>query len=64
MGKAAFAALQPRLFGKWQRALQAAGLDAAEVSRYRRWDRKSIILELKSRAREHDGAQQRGVAGG
>ena len=52
LGKAAFASLQPRLFGKWQRALHAAGLDADEISRYRRWDRNSILFELKGRARD------------
>jgi hypothetical protein len=52
LGKAAFAALQPRLFGKWHRALHAAGLDADEVACYRHWDRQSIAYELKSRARE------------
>lgn len=49
LGRAAFASLQPRLFGRWDRALQAAGLDAEEVSRYRKWDRNSIVFELKSR---------------
>jgi hypothetical protein len=52
LGKAAFAALQPRLFGKWHRALQAAGLDADDIACYRHWDRQSIAYELKSRARE------------
>jgi hypothetical protein len=49
LGRAAFASLQPRLFGRWDRALQAAGLDADEVSRYRKWDRSSIVFELKGR---------------
>jgi hypothetical protein len=52
LGKAAFAALQPRLFRTWRRALHAAGLDAEEISQYRRWDRNSIVFELKSRARD------------
>lgn len=51
LGKAAFAALQPRTFGSWERALSAAGLDAKKISRYRHWDRKSILAELKSRRR-------------
>jgi hypothetical protein len=50
LGKAAFASLQPRLFGTWEKALRAAGLDPAKISRYRHWDRKSIIAELKRRA--------------
>lgn len=54
LGRAAFASLQPRLFGKWERALQAAGLDADDVSRYRRWDRNSIIFELRTRFRDEE----------
>ena len=50
LGKAAFASLQKRLFGTWNRALQAAGLDSSQISRYRRWDRNSITFELRSRA--------------
>jgi len=63
MGKAAFASLQPRLFGRWDRALVAAGLDPDQISRYRRWDRKSIVAELKRRLRDrkplNSGAIQR-----
>lgn len=63
LGKAAFASLQPRLFGSWDRALHAAGLDADEVSRYRRWDRETIVFELKERYRDgeplNSGALQR-----
>jgi hypothetical protein len=51
LGKAAFASLQPRLFGKWSKALRAAGLDAEEISRYRHWDRNTIVDELKSRSK-------------
>jgi hypothetical protein len=51
LGKAAFASLQPRLFGQWQKALGAAGLKSEDVARYRRWTRKSIAAELKSRSR-------------
>ena len=49
LGKAAFASLQPRLFGRWDKALEAAGLDSSEISRYRRWTRESIVDELKGR---------------
>jgi hypothetical protein len=52
LGKAAFASLQPRLFGSWDRALHAAGLDADDVSRYRKWDRETLVAELKERAAE------------
>jgi hypothetical protein len=63
LGKAAFASLQPRLFGSWDRALSAAGLDADEVSRYRKWNKATIVAELKERAADQDalnsGALQR-----
>ena len=49
LARAAFASLQPRLFGRWDRALSAAGLDADEVNRYRKWDRNTIAFELRSR---------------
>ncbi|HUB25309.1 MAG TPA: hypothetical protein VL992_07745 [Tepidisphaeraceae bacterium] len=51
LAKAAFASLQPRLFGRWKMALTAAGLDSADVALYRRWDRKSIAEELHRRSR-------------
>lgn len=54
LGKAAFASLQPRLFGRWDRALAGAGLDADEVSRYRKWDRNTIVFELKARSRDSE----------
>ena len=63
LAKAAFAALQPRLFGSWDRALSAAGLDADEVNRYRKWTRETIVFELRQRYRDHEplnsGAIQR-----
>jgi hypothetical protein len=43
LGRAAFASLQPRLFGSWDRAITAAGLDADDVNRYRKWDKASIV---------------------
>ena len=63
LGRAAFAAIQGRLFGSWDRALHAAGLDSDDVSRYRRWDKSSIAFELRSRHAEgeslNSGAVQR-----
>lgn len=63
LGKAAFASLQQRLFGSWDRALHAAGLDADEINRYRKWDKTTIIWELRTRHRDHEplnsGAIQR-----
>jgi hypothetical protein len=54
LGRAAFASLQKRLFGSWDRALHAAGLDSDEISQYRKWGRDSIVFELKSRHREQE----------
>jgi hypothetical protein len=63
LGRAAFASLQPRLFGQWHRALHAAGLDADEISQYRAWDRPTIVFEIRSRAADREplnsGALQR-----
>lgn len=53
LGRAAFAALQKRLFGSWARALHAAGLDADDVGLYRTWCRHTVAWEL--RARRADG---------
>ena len=67
LGKAAFASLQPRLFGRWDRALQAAGMDAGDVSQYRAWDKNTVLFDLKSRAADSEalnsGALQKEDAG-
>ena len=54
LARAAFAAVQPRLFGRWDRALHAAGLDADDVARYRTWDRNTVAFELRLRASDHE----------
>jgi hypothetical protein len=52
LGKAGFAAMQPRLFGSWDRALHAAGLDADDINQYRKWTKDTVVSELKARHRE------------
>jgi hypothetical protein len=52
LSRAAYASLQRRLFGGWDRALHAAGLDADDVSVYRTWDRNMVLFELKARKRD------------
>jgi len=52
LGRAAFAALQPRLFGSWDRALHAAGLDADDINQYRKWTKDTVVTELRARHRE------------
>src|SRR4051812_19148836 len=63
LARAAFASLQRRLFGRWDRALAAAGLDADDVSQYRSWDRNTVTFELRARQRDgeplNSGAVQR-----
>ena len=63
LSRAAFAAIQGRLFGKWDRALHAAGLDADDVVMYRAWSRDTVIFELKARAQDgetlHSGGLQK-----
>lgn len=54
LGRAAFAAMQPRLFGKWDRALHAAGLDADDVACYRSWDKNTVTFEIRSRAQSDE----------
>jgi hypothetical protein len=54
LGRAAFASVQPRLFGQWARALHAAGLDADDVSCYQSWDRNTITFELRARFRDDE----------
>jgi len=49
LGKAAFASLQKRLFGRWDAALEASGLKVSDVSRYRQWDKPAIVAEIKHR---------------
>jgi len=67
LAKAAFASLQQRLFGSWDRALHAAGLQADDVSRYRKWTRDGIIFELRQHHRDrtalNSGAIQRADPG-
>jgi hypothetical protein len=52
LARAAFAALQPRLFGRWDKALVAAGLDPDRVSRYRSWSRVAVVAALRQRRRD------------
>jgi len=49
LARAAMAAVHPQLFGRWNDALQAAGIDPERVARYHRWTRPRIIEELQRR---------------
>ena len=61
LARAAFAAIQTRLFGKWDRALHAAGLDADDVVIYRAWDKAAVVFELKSRGQNGEALNSGGL---
>lgn len=42
-----YAAIRPNHFGSWKSALEAAGLAAEEIYRYRSWDESSILEEIR-----------------
>lgn len=42
-----YAAIRPNHFGSWKAALEAAGLEAEEIYRYRSWDESKIISEIR-----------------
>lgn len=45
--RAAFVAVQKRLFGSWARALEAAGVDSDATRRYQDWNPATVSAELK-----------------
>ncbi len=49
LGRAAMAAVHPQLFGAWNAALSAAGLQRERVSRYQRWTCETILETLRNR---------------
>lgn len=52
LGRAAMAAVRERLFGSWNDALFAAGLDPQQVVRRRPWSRISVLHALSTRQRQ------------
>ncbi|MGA2497582.1 MAG: hypothetical protein ABSH20_07560 [Tepidisphaeraceae bacterium] len=46
LGHAAFASLQKRLFGSWNKALAAAGVDVGKVALYRRWTKDALTAAI------------------
>ncbi|MDZ4742917.1 MAG: hypothetical protein SGI98_05800 [Verrucomicrobiota bacterium] len=42
-----YAAIRPRRFGSWRKALLSAGLPATDIYRYRSWNNEDIISEIK-----------------
>ena len=43
-----YAAIRKKHFGSWKNALQAAGLAANEIYRYRSWSEETILSEIRS----------------
>lgn len=42
-----YAAIRPKYFGSWKAALEAAGLEAEEIYRYRSWEEADILEEIR-----------------
>lgn len=42
-----YAAIRPKYFGSWKIALEAAGLEAEEIYRYRSWEETDILDEIR-----------------
>lgn len=42
-----YAAIRPKYFGSWKAALEAAGLEAEEIYRYRSWEETDILEEIR-----------------
>jgi hypothetical protein len=67
LGHAALAAVRPRLFGSWDKALEAAGLDTDRVRKYHKWNRPRILAALRNRVRTNkavnSGVIQREIPG-
>lgn len=67
LGHAALAAVRPRLFGSWDKAIEAAGLNTDKIRRYHKWDRPRIVVELRRRVSEdqavNSGVVQREIPG-
>ncbi|MHC4480631.1 MAG: homing endonuclease associated repeat-containing protein [Planctomycetota bacterium] len=47
----AYAAIRDNQFGSWDAALEAAGLDPADVRRYESWHEEKILRRVKERSR-------------
>lgn len=67
LGRAAMAAVHPRLFGNWEAALREAGVDPEQARRYRKWAPDRVVGELRERQRHgrpiNSGAVQRDYPG-
>ena len=46
-----YAAIRGSMFGSWDKALRAAGIDPAGVRRYEAWDKQKVIRRITERAR-------------
>ena len=42
-----YAAIRPKYFGSWKTALEASGLEAEEIYRYRSWEEADILGEIR-----------------
>ena len=61
LGCAAKAAIRERVYGNWNDAIRAAGLDPEEISRYRHWEPDTIIRELRARIRRKKAVNSKAI---
>lgn len=47
LARAAYAAISRRMFGSWPRALSAAGIDPDAEALHLKWDRESILWDIR-----------------
>jgi len=52
MGHCAIAAVRPRLFGSWDKALEASGVDSEKVRRYQGWAKDRCLSVLRKRSKD------------
>jgi hypothetical protein len=57
----AASAIKKSRFGSWKEAVEAAGFNYAEVSRYRRWTPERIICELRTLSRNGQALNSKAV---
>lgn len=43
-----------RIFGSWKEAITAAGLDYDSIRKYKKWERRDVVAEIRRRVENHE----------
>jgi len=43
-----------RIFGSWKNAITAAGLDYDGIRKYRKWEKRDVVTEIRRRVEKHE----------